>query len=273
MEPLAAAGGSFSVFLGVIYYEELFLKLYCFQSLSFAGAVFTLLFSIPIAMLLGGLVRRVEGPPGTAAAGPVYRPGFPLDGRADGILSPFQDLFDHLFPDENDDGGGAFGNMAMGEILLNWFPILMMVVPVVLAAALGKRLLPGCPMGRRRSLRWLALGLGVQLAGIVLVLFCGGGVLSAVYLFPGCGAGAGGTELQDVHPDRAGDPSGAVRHRPGRPDPSQAPGAADPPLDPGGEVPAGEEPKLHTMDIDFQALMERDREDPELSAMHSYFSR
>ena len=27
------------------------------------------------------------------------------------------------------------------------------------------------------------------------------------------------------------------------------------------------------MDIDFQALMERDREDPELSAMHSYFSK
>ena len=40
-------------FLGVIYYEELFLKLYCFHGLSLAGAVFTLLFSIPIAMLLG----------------------------------------------------------------------------------------------------------------------------------------------------------------------------------------------------------------------------
>ena len=58
----------------------------------------------------------------------------------------------------------------------------MMVVPVVLAAALGKRLLPGYPMGRRHSLRWLALGLGVQLAGIVLVLFCGGGVLSLLSL-------------------------------------------------------------------------------------------
>ena len=42
-------------FLGVIYYEELFLKLYCFHGLSLAGAVFTLLFSIPIAMLLGAL--------------------------------------------------------------------------------------------------------------------------------------------------------------------------------------------------------------------------
>ena len=29
---------------------------------------------------------------------------------------------------------GAFGNMAVGEILLNWFPILMMAVPVVPAA-------------------------------------------------------------------------------------------------------------------------------------------
>ena len=42
---------------------------------------------------------------------------------------------------------------------------------------------------------------------------------------------------------------------------------------PAEKSPAGEEPKLHTMDIDFQALMERDREDPELSAMHSYFSK
>ena len=59
-----AAGGGWRLllcfFLGVIYYEELFLKLYCFHGLSLAGAVFTLLFSIPIAMLLGALCGGVE---------------------------------------------------------------------------------------------------------------------------------------------------------------------------------------------------------------------
>ena len=40
-------------FLLAIYYEELFLKLYCFHSLSLSGAVFTLLFTIPVALLMG----------------------------------------------------------------------------------------------------------------------------------------------------------------------------------------------------------------------------
>ena len=48
-------------FLAVIYYEELFLKLYCFHTLSPESALFTLLFTLPVAMLLGLL-------PGTAFA-------------------------------------------------------------------------------------------------------------------------------------------------------------------------------------------------------------
>ena len=40
-------------FLAVIYYEELFLKVYCFHTLTPAGAVFTLLFTLPVALLLG----------------------------------------------------------------------------------------------------------------------------------------------------------------------------------------------------------------------------
>ena len=47
-------------FLAVIYYEELFMKLFCFHSLSPAGAFFTLLFSIPVAVLLGLLCGGVH---------------------------------------------------------------------------------------------------------------------------------------------------------------------------------------------------------------------
>ena len=40
-------------FAGVIYYEELFLKLFCFHAVTPVGALFTLLFTLPIAILLG----------------------------------------------------------------------------------------------------------------------------------------------------------------------------------------------------------------------------
>ena len=40
-------------FLAVIYYEELFLKLYCLHTLTFPGIIFTFLFTLPVAMLLG----------------------------------------------------------------------------------------------------------------------------------------------------------------------------------------------------------------------------
>lgn len=261
-------------FLGVIYYEELFLKLYCFHSLSFAGAVFTLLFSIPIAMLLGALCGGVED-----------RLGRRLLVLCTALVSLWmgaQTVYYHLFKTfltifsltKMMMVAGAFGNMAMGEILLNWFPILMMAVPVALAAALGKRVLPGRPMGRRSNLRWLALGLGVQLAGIVLVLFCGGGVLSLRYIYfqaavPELEVQNFGmftqTELEIRRVLFGIDPDDQI--------PPKHQGRQTRRWIPAEQSPAGEEPKLHTMDIDFQALMERDREDPELSAMHSYFSK
>lgn len=261
-------------FLGVIYYEELFLKLYCFHGLSLAGAVFTFLFSIPIAMLLGALCSGVRD-----------RFGQRLLVLCTALISLWmgaQTVYYHLFKTfltifsltKMMMVAGAFGNMALGEILLNWFPILMMAVPVVLAAVLRKRLLPDHPMGRRCNLRWLALGLGVQLAGIVLVLFCGGGVLSLRYIYfqaavPELEVQNFGmftqTELEirrvlfGIDPDNQILPKHQGRQTRRWIQPT-------PPL-------IDEEPNLHVMDIDFQALMERDQDDPALSEMHSYFSK
>ncbi len=261
-------------FLGVIYYEELFLKLYCFHGLSLAGAVFTFLFSIPIAMLLGALCSGVRD-----------RFGQRLLVLCTALISLWmgaQTVYYHLFKTfltifsltKMMMVAGAFGNMALGEILLNWFPILMMAVPVVLAAVLRKRLLPDHPMGHRCNLRWLALGLGVQLAGIVLVLFCGGGVLSLRYIYfqaavPELEVQNFGmftqTELEirrvlfGIDPDDQILPKHQGRQTRRWIQPT-------PPL-------IDEEPNLHVMDIDFQALMERDQDDPALSEMHSYFSK
>ena len=60
--------------LAVIYYEELFLKLYCFRSLTAAGAVFTFLFTLPVALA------------GTGPAAPDYRAGLFVDWRSAGVL-------------------------------------------------------------------------------------------------------------------------------------------------------------------------------------------
>ena len=114
----------------------------------------------------------------------------------------------------------------------------------------------------------------MQLAGIVLVLFCGGGVLSLRYIYfqaavPELEVQNFGmftqTELEIRRVLFGIDPDDQIlpKHQ----------GRQTRRWIPAEKSPAGEEPKLHTMDIDFQALMERDREDPELSAMHSYFSK
>ena len=48
-------------FLAVIYYEELFLKLYCFHGASLPGLLFTLLFSAPLLLWCWGRCAAVRG--------------------------------------------------------------------------------------------------------------------------------------------------------------------------------------------------------------------
>ena len=60
MEPLAAAGGSFSVFPGRHLLRGAVSEAVLLPEPVLRGAVFTLLFSIPIAMLLGALCGGVE---------------------------------------------------------------------------------------------------------------------------------------------------------------------------------------------------------------------
>ena len=78
---------------------------------------------------------------------------------------------------------GAFGDMAVGEILLNWFPILMMAVPVVLAFLFRNRICSDQPLQRRMPLKWVGLAAAVQLIAMGIVLCCGSGVLSLRYIY------------------------------------------------------------------------------------------
>ena len=171
-------------FAGVIYYEELFLKLFCFHAVTPVGALFTLLFTLPIAILLGLL-----------CGGVAPRKGRGLLLAMTLLLSVWmgaQSIYYHLFKTfltafsltKMGMVAGAFGDMAVGEILLNWFPIAMMAVPFGLAVVLRRRLIPEeGPMSRRMGARWALLAAVVQLAAMGIVMCCGGGSMSLRFIY------------------------------------------------------------------------------------------
>ena len=171
-------------FAGVIYYEELFLKLFCFHAVTPVGALFTLLFTLPIAILLGLL-----------CGGVAPRKGRVLLLAMTLLLSVWmgaQSIYYHLFKTfltafsltKMGMVAGAFGDMAVGEILLNWFPIAMMAVPFGLAVVLRRRLIPEeGPMSRRMGARWALLAAVVQLAAMGIVMCCGGGSMSLRFIY------------------------------------------------------------------------------------------
>ena len=171
-------------FAGVIYYEELLLKLFCFHAVTPVGALFTLLFTLPIAILLGLL-----------CGGVAPRKGRVLLLAMTLLLSVWmgaQSIYYHLFKTfltafsltKMGMVAGAFGDMAVGEILLNWFPIAMMAVPFGLAVVLRRRLIPEeGPMSRRMGARWALLAAVVQLAAMGIVMCCGGGSMSLRFIY------------------------------------------------------------------------------------------
>ena len=102
--------------LAVIYYEELFLKLYCFRSLTAAGAVFTFLFTLPVALLLGLLCGGVSPRRGRAL--------LPLITALVSLWIGAQLVYYHLFKTfltiysltKMAMVAGAFGDMAVGQV-------------------------------------------------------------------------------------------------------------------------------------------------------------
>jgi len=262
-------------FLAVIYYEELFLKLCCFQSLSFTGAVFTLLFTTPVALLLGLLCGSLSP-----------RRGRPLVILFTALISLWlgtQIIYYRLFKTflslfsltKMAMVAGAFGGMAMGNILDNWFPVVMMALPVVLAVLLRRTLLPDGQEPAGLRLRWAALTAAVQLTAMGVVLLCGGGVLSLRYIY--IQAATPELEVQNfgmltqtqldvrrllfgIEPD---DPTQRRQVKwtgplPDRPWLSQPQPFTYSPQD------------YHVLDIDFDALMEEETEE-EMLDVHQWF--
>lgn len=170
-------------FAGMIYYEELFLKLYCFHTLTFQGALFTLLFSLPVAAVLGlicGCVSYRRASVRLVLCAGAYSVWMAAQTIYYSLFKTFMTIFSLT---KMGMVAGAFGQMAVGEILVNWFPILMMALPVLLAFLLRRKLLPDGPMSRVHGLRWFALAAAAQICTILIVLNCTQGVLSLRYIY------------------------------------------------------------------------------------------
>ena len=264
-------------FAGVIYYEELFLKLFCFHAVTPVGALFTLLFTLPIAILLGLL-----------CGGVAPRKGRVLLLAMTLLLSVWmgaQSIYYHLFKTfltafsltKMGMVAGAFGDMAVGEILLNWFPIAMMAVPFGLAVVLRRRLIPEeGPMSRRMGARWALLAAVVQLAAMGIVMCCGGGSMSLRFIY--LQAAVPELEVQNfgmltqnqlelrrvlfgITPEDQSLRKGQARH-------------LDRPASEPVEVESAEYPSAdyHILDIDFDRLIAEET-DEDLLQMHTYFSQ
>ena len=265
------------LFAGVIYYEELFLKLFCFHAVTPVGALFTLLFTLPIAILLGLL-----------CGGVAPRKGRVLLLAMTLLLSVWmgaQSIYYHLFKTfltafsltKMGMVAGAFGDMAVGEILLNWFPIAMMAVPFGLAVVLRRRLIPEeGPMSRRMGARWALLAAVVQLAAMGIVMCCGGGSMSLRFIY--LQAAVPELEVQNfgmltqnqlelrrvlfgITPEDQSLRKGQALHlyRP----------ASEPVEVESAEYPSAD---YHILDIDFDRLIAEET-DEDLLQMHTYFSQ
>lgn len=170
-------------FLAVIYYEEFLLKLFCFGRLTFSGALFTLLFTIPIAALLGLLCGGVSVGHGRIL--------LPLSTALLSLWMGGQTIYYRLFKTfttlfsltKVGMVAGAFGGMAMGEILMNWVPVVLMTIPLLLSIFFRKHLVPEGPAPSGLRLRWAVLSLCAQLLTVGLVMLCGRGTLSPRYVY------------------------------------------------------------------------------------------
>lgn len=263
-------------FLAVIYYEELVLKLICFQGLTISGVLFTFLFTIPPALLLGLLCGGIP-----AKYGQVLLPICTI------LLSVWlgaQAIYYRLFKTfltifsmtKMAMVAGAFGDMAVWEIVVNWFPIVLMAIPAVLSILLRKRVILARPQVKGVRLRWAAIAAVIQLVGIGIVMMCGSGVLSLRYIYTQAAVPELETQyfgmltqtqleirrvLFGIDPDRPQDD----------PDSSQVSGNSSQISD-GSSDSSGQTYGLHQMDIDFEQLM-AETDDEDLLQMHQWFSQ
>lgn len=270
-------------FIAVIYYLELFFKVYCFHEVTLQGAVFTLLFTIPVAVVFGWICGSSKNGKG---------------GRrilcCTALIALWvgaQTVYFHMFKTfltifsitKMSMVAGAFGNMAAGELYKNWFPILMIALPVVVTFLVHTRIMPNADVPKHGRRKWLFLAIGTYLCAVLITLFSGSGVVSMRYLY--LKAAAPELEVRNfgiftqtqleirrvlfgILPDavdfRVAQRLETDLHSPTRGDsghPGKAPGNYD-------------RARYNVMEIDFEALKDQAERDENVMMMdmHDYFS-
>lgn len=259
-------------FLVIIVYQELFLKLYCFQVIPARGVVCTVLFSVPAALLLGLWCCGVQ----QKNAGRV------LLGVTAGLCTwmATQTVYYYLFKTFLSLSSvlrvkmvaGEFGGLAVTNIIRCWFPILMECLPFAAATMLRGRLLRVDEVSRGVKVRWAALALMLQMAVTLGVVSVDEGPLSLYHIYNQSDAPeltvtnfgvitntrlelkrlVFGVGTREQLPDDWRD---LLAQQDESPKPYPVPGE-----------------NAQVMEIDFDALV-RGEEDEELASMHDYFAR
>ena len=274
-----------SIFLlGAIYCEELFLKLYCFRSLTVEGVVFTFLFTLPVALMLGLLCGSVSPKRGRLL--------LPACTALVSLWIGTQLVYFHMFKaflsifslTKMAMVAQSFGETAVGNVLASWFPITVMAAPTVLAWVFRAAIIPdGHDAGRSLRLRWAFMAAAIQLTAMGLVLLCGGGVLSLRYIYyrtatPELEVQNFGvftqTQLEVCRVLFGIKPDSPV---PNEPEPAYSEPVEPDPIDPEPQPPGGAfhpeaVPGYHTLPIDFDALIASE-EDEGLKQAHQWFSQ
>ena len=255
-------------FFLTIVYGEFFLKLYCFRVIPMRGLIFTALFTLPIALLLGLWCAAVRPKTGrrifliTTAILCAWLASQAVYWR---LFEKFLSLSSLI---RTPMVAGEFGGMALGNILKSWFPIVMLCLPFAGAVFGREWILSGGRTMRRNGIHWAVAAIVGQMCLILLSLHVTSGPVTLYHIYDQADAaelmvtnfgvltntrrelvrlvfGAKAESVLDLGSES--DPEEDVRPRPV--------------LDEHDRV----------MEIDFDALMAGE-EDLDLLAMHEYFA-
>jgi len=261
-----------ALFLGMIVYQELFLKLYCFRVVPVRGVVCTMLFSTPIALLLGLWCCAVRPKTGRRV----------LLGVTAALCAwmATQTVYYHLFKTFLSVSSllrvkmvaGEFGGLAVTNTIRCWFPILMECLPFGAAVVLEKWIIPEEQPDRGVKVRWAALAVMLQMAVTLAVVSSDDGALSLYHIYNQSDAPELTVTNFGVLTNTRLEIKRLVFGVQTQEDPPEdwqdliQPEVSDP-----EDYPQPGE-NAQVMQIDFEALV-REEEDEDLVTMHDYFAR
>ena len=259
-------------FLLSIVYQEVFLKLYCFKVIPMRGIVCTVLFTLPVALLLGLWCCAVK----------------PRSGRrvllgVTAVLCIWmatQTVYFYLFKTFLSLSSlvrvrmvaGEFGGLAVANTVKCWFPIVMESLPFAVAVIFGKRLIGAQKAPRAIKVRCAVLAVMLQMAVTLVVVSHDSDAMDLYHIYKQSDAPeltvtnfgvltntrlelkrlVFGVQEREEPPENWQD-----LLRPDEPEPEDYPQPGE---------------KAQVMDIDFEALVQGE-EDETLRAMHDHFAR